>query len=279
MAKKKILVTGANGYIGRHVVTALLNKGCEVIALDFAFDGVDERAIRNETPIFSDDPELFDKMGRPDACIHMAWRNGFQHNAETHITDLPNHYLFLKNMMEGGLKQVAVMGTMHEIGYWEGAITEDTPANPISLYGIAKNALRQITIQLAKENGVILQWLRAYYILGDDLKNNSIFSRIVKLEQEGSPTFPFTSGKNKYDFINVDELAAQISAATIQTEVQGIINCCTGNPVSLADKVEEFIKEKNYKIRPEYGAFPDRPYDSPGVWGDPEKINQIMKNC
>jgi len=101
----------------------------------------------------------------------------------------------------------------------------------------------------------------------------------VKLEQEGSPTFPFTSGKNKYDFINVDELAAQISAATIQTEVQGIINCCTGNPVSLADKVEEFIKEKNYKIRPEYGAFPDRPYDSPGVWGDPEKINQIMKNC
>ena len=43
--------------------------------------------------------------------------------------------------------------------------------------------------------------------------------------------------------------------------------------------VEEFIKEKNYKIRPEYGAFPDRPYDSPGVWGDPEKINQIMKNC
>ena len=240
---------------------------------------MDERAIRNETPIFSDDPELFDKMGRPDACIHMAWRNGFQHNAETHITDLPNHYLFLKNMMEGGLKQVAVMGTMHEIGYWEGAITQDTPANPISLYGIAKNALRQITIQLAKENGVILQWLRAYYILGDDLKNNSIFSRIVKLEQEGSPTFPFTSGKNKYDFINVDELAAQISAATIQTEVQGIINCCTGNPVSLADKVEEFIKEKNYKIRPEYGAFPDRPYDSPGVWGDPEKINQIMKNC
>ena len=158
-------------------------------------------------------------------------------------------------------------------------VTENTPANPISLYGIAKNALRQITIQLAKEKGVILQWLRAYYILGDDLKNNSIFSRIVKLEQEGSPTFPFTSGKNKYDFINVDELAAQISAATIQTEVQGIINCCTGNPVSLADKVEEFIKEKNYKIRPEYGAFPDRPYDSPGVWGDPEKINQIMKNC
>ena len=33
-----------------------------------------------------------------------------------------------------------------------------------------------------------------------------------------------------------------------------------------------------FKIRPEYGAFPDRPYDSPGVWGDAEKIKKIMKN-
>lgn len=279
MAKKRILVTGANGYIGRHVVTALLDKDCEVIASDFSFDGVDERAIRNDTPIFSNDPDLFEKLGKPDVCIHMAWRNGFQHNSETHITDLPNHYLFLKNMMEGGLKQVAVMGTMHEIGYWEGAIDEDTPANPISLYGISKNALRQLTTLLAEQNGVILQWLRAYYILGDDLKNNSIFSKIVKAAQEGKTTFPFTSGKNKYDFIDVDELANQIASAAIQTEVCGAINCCTGNPVSLAERVEKFIRDKGFDIKLEYGAFPDRPYDSPAVWGNPDKINQIMKKC
>ena len=42
-------------------------------------------------------------------------------------------------------------------------------------------------------------------------------------------------------------------------------------------KHEEFIAKNNYKIRPQYGAFPDRPYDSPGVWGNPEKINRILE--
>ena len=74
----------------------------------------------------------------------------------------------------------------------------------------------------------------------------------------------------------MDVLASQIAHAVNQDEVTGIINCCTGVPVSLADKVEEYIRKNGYKIRPEYGAYPDRPYDSPGVWGNPEKIQKIM---
>lgn len=276
--RKKVLVTGANGYIGRHVVKELLDMGHEVIAADFKSDGIDERAVFTDTPIFSQDEDIYDQLGRPDVCIHMAWRNGFIHNADSHLTDLPDHYLFIKHMIEGGLPELAVMGTMHEVGYWEGAITEDTPTNPTSLYGIAKNALRQMTFLLASNKDVVVQWLRAYYIIGDDLKNNSVFSRIVKSEKEGQPTFPFTTGKNKFDFIHVDELAREIAAASTQTEIKGVINCCTGEPKSLADKVEEFISENGFKIRPEYGAYPDRPYDSPGVWGDPSKIRQIMKN-
>lgn len=275
--RKKVLVTGANGYIGRHVVKSLLDMGHEVIAADFVFDGVDERALKSEVSLFSGDKDIYEQFGRPDVCIHLAWRNGFVHNHESHLLDLPNHYIFIKNMIEGGLPQLAVMGTMHEVGYWEGAITEDTPTNPTSLYGIAKNALRQMTFLLASEKSVKVDWLRAYYILGDDKKSSSIFAKIVGWEEEGKETFPFNTGKNKYDFIDVDELSRQIAKAATQDEIHGIINCCTGNPVSLADKVEEFIREHGFKIRPEYGAFPDRPYDSPAVWGDAEKIRKIMK--
>lgn len=64
----------------------------------------------------------------------------------------------------------------------------------------------------------------------------------------------------------------------MQNQVNGIINCCTGKPISLAEKVEEFIKEHNLDIKLDYGAFPDRPYDSPCTYGDPEKINKIMCN-
>ena len=274
--KKRVLVTGANGYIGRHVVEALLDMGHEVIASDFSFEGVDERAKHETTPIFSGEEDLYEKLGKPDVCIHLAWRNGFVHNADTHMTDLPNHYTFIKNMIQAGLPHLAVMGTMHEVGYWEGAITEDTPTNPTSLYGIAKNSLRQITYLLADGTNTKVDWLRAYYILGDDKKSNSLFAKIVKWEEEGKESFPFNSGKNKYDFISVDELAKQIATVSTQDKIHGIINCCTGKPETLANKVEEFIFEHGFKIKPEYGAFPDRPYDSPGVWGDAQKINEIM---
>lgn len=274
---KKILVTGAGGYIGQHVVKALLDKGADVIATDIRLDDVDDRATKVQKNIFEENENIFTEMGSPDVCLHMAWRDGFIHNSEKHIEDLDSHYKFISNMMKGGLKQMAVMGSMHEVGYYEGAIDENTPTNPLSLYGIAKNTLRQLTFLLGKNENVIVQWIRGFYIFGDDLKKNSIFKKIVEAEQEGKTEFPFTSGKNKYDFLSIYDMADQIAEIVLQDKINGIINSCTGQPMTLAEKVESFIKENNFKIKLKYGAYPDRPYDSPGIWGDATKINEIMK--
>lgn len=273
----KILVTGANGYLGQGVIKQLLDEGNKVVATDLATDNVDERAERIAADIFSITAP-YEHFGKPDVVLHLAWRNGFVHNAISHMEDLPSHYLFIKNLLEGGLKHIAVMGTMHEVGFFEGSIKEDTPTNPQSLYGIAKNALRNCTELLAKQNEVTYQWIRGYYIVGNSQFGSSIFSKITKAEQEGKDKFSFTTGVNQWDFIDYDDLCKQIAAIVEQDEVNGIINACSGRPEKLADRVERFIKENGYKIKLDYGQFPDRPYDSKAVWGDDTKIRKIMES-
>ena len=273
----KILVTGADGYIGRHIVNNLLDLGHEVIAVDIHTDDINDKAEKKKLNLFTADlTNVYTSLGSPDVCLHMAWRDGFVHNSVNHIGDLSSHYKFLVALMEQGLKHLAVMGTMHEVGYWEGKIDENTPCNPISMYGIAKDALRRSMIAYCKSNSILLQWLRGFYILGDDKKNHSIFSKLLQADEQGQELFPFTTGKTKYDFINVDELVEQISKAVTQTDVTGIINCCSGSPMTLAERVENFIKDHKLKIRLNYGVFPDRPYDSPIIFGDDKKIKQIM---
>ena len=281
----KVLVTGSSGYIGRHVVGELLKRGHSVIASDMALDAYyvgDTRVTQTQENIFSGAPDIYERLGRPDVLIHLAWEAGFVHNSPVHMQKLSNHVRFLMDMINGGLTDLAIMGSMHEVGFYEGAVTADTPCKPLSLYGVAKNALRQSMIIESGSKNFRLYWLRAYYIYGDDQRGSSIFAKITQAASEGKKTFPFTTGQSKYDFIHIDELAHQIVASATQDRekpdqlITGVINVCSGKSISLAEQVETFIRENGYDIKLEYGVFPDRPYDSKEIWGDDGLIREIL---
>ena len=270
----KILVTGANGYLGQGIVKSILGLGYDAVAADFSVQNIDNRAKAIACNLFEiENPYQF--FGEPDVLLHLAWRDGFVHYSDAHIVDLPKHYKFIKEMASSGVKQIAVMGSMHEIGFYEGSINENTPCHPTTPYGIGKNALRDLTQMVCKQNNTVFQWLRGYYIVGNSKFGNSIFSKITAAVEEGKEEFPFTLGQNQYDFLDYPEFCDQIAASVSQNEVNGIINICSGHPEKLADRVERFIKENDYSIKLKYGAFPDRPYDSKAIWGDNSKIEKI----
>lgn len=271
----KILITGANGYLGQGVVSELVQRGEDVIASDISIDDIKEDICKISGNIFElEDPYTY--LNEPDILVHLAWRDGFKHNADSHMIDLPKHYLFLKKMMDSGVKKICVMGSMHEVGFYEGSINENTPCNPMSLYGIAKNALRNAVSLYAKERKIDFIWLRGYYIVGHAEYGSSIFSKIVQAVKEGKREFPFTTGQNQYDFLKYEDFCKQVVSAVLQDDIKGIINCCSGHPQKLADAVEDFIKERNYPIKLKYGVYPERAYDSKAVWGDAKIINEIM---
>lgn len=280
-----VIVAGAAGYIGRHVVTALLERGARVSAIVRPGDASrlqppsgrsEGRLSVIELDLLAPDTDLASLSApAPDIYLHLAWEQGFVHNAPVHMLRLSDHYRVLRHFAEAGTGRLAVLGSRHEIGYHEGVVTAETPANPQSLYGIAKDSLRRAVFATLGEICPV-QWLRAYYVYGDDRYNQSVFTKILQAADRGDRTFPFTSGQERYDFIHVAELGRQIAAAISQAHVTGIINVCSGEPRSFGEMAETFIREEGLPLRLDYGAYPDRPYDSPCIYGDATEILRIL---
>lgn len=271
----KILVTGANGYLGLGICKKLLDDGHEVVATDISVDKCDVRSKNVACDIFSvDDP--FGFFGCPDVLLHLAWRDGFVHDSENHIIDLPEHHNFLLKFFKSDIKRIAVMGTMHEIGFYEGSIDENTSCNPMNLYGIAKNALRSDVERMSKLYNKLFQWLRGFYIVANTIYGASVFSKMSKAAAEGKKNFPFTMGLNQYDFLDYEQFCERTALTVEQDKILGIINICSGRPEKLADRVEKFILENKLNIKLQYGVYPDRAYDSKAVWGNSNKIDEIL---
>ena len=274
----RILVTGANGFLGRGIVKELLDMGYEVAAADRDVKKVDKRAILYPCNIFEvTDPWNF--FGKPDVLIHMAWRDGFKHYSDAHIEDLPKHYMFLKAVSQSAFKTIAVMSSMHEVGQAEGMISENTPCNPMTPYGIGKNTLKNLTKMLCMQNNKVFLWLRGFYVVKNDEDGSSLFSKIMQAEKQGMKTFPFTTGEAEFDFLNYENYCRAIALAVVQNQITGIIEICSGYPEKLSVRVERFIEDNKLQIRPEYGAFPSRTYDNKKIWGNPEKMNKILENA
>lgn len=264
----KVLVTGADGYLGAGIVCELIDAGCEV--LGFGLGSAPE--IRSDRFTYKRE-SAFD-MGAegiaaatPDIVLHLAWRNGFRHGESSHIDDLPGHYRFVRDCVAAGVPRLAVMGSMHEVGYHEGAVSADTPCAPTTPYAIAKNALRQLAVGECADSSTTLLWMRGFYIVSADGRGDSIFAKIVAAASEGRRSFPFTSGRNEYDFLDYGDFCAGVAKSVLDDGLSGIVNVCSGRPESLASRVERFIAENGLDIELEYGAFSDRPYDSPAIWG------------
>lgn len=269
----KIIVTGANGYIGRNVVRVLTERGHSVTAVLLRNESESLHAFLDGATIFYgnifelNNEQIKKLFPAESILLHLAWRAGFNHRDVTHLENVMNHFKFLVRASEAGVENISIAGTMHEVGYYVGEVCANTPCNPITPYGIAKNFLRQAIFDYAStKSNLSIQWLRFYYITGDDRQSNSIFRKILDADEKNEEFFPLNSGEMLYDFIDIKELS-ELVANKLEKKGSGIYNCSSGKPKSLRSHVEKFIIENNLKIKPKYNVFPARPYDSVAIWG------------
>jgi len=278
--RSSVVVTGAAGYIGRWVVRRLADEGIPTIAVGRS--PIPEEWSGSHTvqwlqaDALTPAPEIASALRSARALVHLAWEDGFVLNSRRHPEMVSAHYRFLMAALDAGVPRVAAAGTMHEVGYWEGAVAADTPTAPVSLYGLAKDALRKMLFASLGDRDERLLWMRFFYIYGDDRNNQSIFTKLLQAADEGRTDFPFTSGTNQYDFIHIEELARQIVGVVLSDSSSGVLQVSSGRSEALGERVETFIRDNGLDVRLKYGAFPDRPSDSPAVWGDASAVRAIL---
>lgn len=281
---KRVLVTGATGFIGKHVMTSLVQKGVSVTASSTqsaqntmqAWKG-DVNFVQYDLTSYDDAIDYFQFFGKPDILIHLAWSGLSDFKDRKHIEEiLPMHFCFLENMVRNGLQDLLVTGTCLEYGLKEGALTEDMSAEPVIAYAIAKDLLQQRLTDLQLQYRFTCKWVRLFYMFGKGQNPKSLLSQLQLALDKGEEVFNMSKGDQSRDYLPVKSVAEYIVRIALQTEVTGIINCCSGRPTTVINLVEEYLKRKNKTIKLNTGYYNYPDYEPMHFWGDDSKLKTIL---
>lgn len=278
----KILVTGATGFIGQHVVAQLCARGHEVVASARSQQKAIKMAWYRDVNFIPCD--LHDTtvdpvalLGIPEAMMHLAWPGLPNYKSRFHFeVNLPVDYRFIKSMVLAGTQQILVAGTCFEYGMQSGPLAEDTPTSPNTFYGLAKDTLRKYLQILQAEYPFVLQWVRLFYMYGPGQNPNSLFAQLDRAIDAGVKVFNMSGGEQLRDYLPVDEVARRLVRIIEQPVCAGVINCCSGQPISIRRLVERRIAEQDAGIRLNTGYYPYLDYEPMAFWGDGSKF---LSNC
>ncbi len=245
--RSRVIVTGATGFVGQHLVPLLLKKGHDVVAV-----ARDE----NKAKLFDwfNDVQFVStnlsegvkhlKISPETSLIHLAWPGLPNYRSTFHFEEnLPESYNFIKSAISEGITHVLVTGTCLEYGFYNGPIASNTKPCPNNPYGFAKNALRHQLEFLSKETPFCLQWARLFYMYGQGQNSKSILSLLDAAIDNGDTVFNMSGGEQLRDYLPIEAVAQQLSDL-YDVKAEGTFNICSGQPISIRRLVEERVQKR-----------------------------------
>ena len=272
----RVLLTGASGFLGSYVLNQLAHQGIETVVV-----GRSQPANHKGGFIPADLLRLTDHLPVVQAAkathlLHLAWyaEHGKYWTSPLNLRWVETSIRLAEAFCASGGQKIVAAGTCAEYDWSYGYCREDiTPANPGTLYGIAKDATRRLTMAVCAEHKVPVVWGRIFLPYGQGEDNRRLIPSLIEVFQ-GKRT-PFGVNAAAYrDFLHAADLAEGF-VNLLQEDATGIYNLCSGQPVQIGDVVRHIAHSLNADPHTVLDLSTERPGEPDFLVGDNHKLRSI----
>lgn len=272
----KVLLTGATGFIGSHVL-----KQLEDAEIDFIVAGRTRPAAYAGDFIEADllqaaiSKDIIQRAGISH-LIHLAWyaEHGAYWKSPLNLRWVDATVQLTEAFCLAGGKQMVLAGTCAEYDWSYGYCTEaNTPLNPASLYGTAKDVTRRLVTAMCAEHQVTCSWGRVFLPYGPGEDSRRLIPALINVFDGKRDPFGVNASPFR-DFLHVEDVAAGF-LTLLQEESAGAFNICSGQPVQIAEIVKLLAKSRNVDPQLVLSLTADRPGEPALLIGDNQKIMQL----
>jgi nucleoside-diphosphate-sugar epimerase len=244
---KKVMLTGARGFIGAHCLNALVERGFEVHAVSSkgSYNGYPQQVEWHHADLHNAE-HILRLMAevRPEYLLHLAWdvTHGVYWSSLDNLRWVKAGVSLLQAFIAAGGRRSLMVGSCAEYDWNYGYCTEGlTPLKPATLYGTCKDALQKVVTAASSEAGISSAWGRLFYLYGPGEHEGRLVPAVIKALLAGEEAL-CTQGDQIRDYLYVKDAAGAL-LALLESEVEGPVNIAAGRPIVLRDLIEEAARE------------------------------------
>ncbi len=280
---KRVLITGASGFIGRHCLKPLLVNNYEVDAV-FSKQPTNSININNAVKWHQVDlldwqqSELLVKRLQPTHLLHLAWYTapGQYWTSIENIGWVQASLNLLQAFVVNGGQRAVIAGSCAEYDWNYGYCSERlTPLLPTTLYGTCKHALQMMVNAFADQMELSTAWGRVFFLYGPHEYPNRLVPAVIRSLLVGQ-TALCSHGNQIRDFLYVQD-AAEAFVALLDSNVSGPVNIASGQPVKLKELIYKIAGIFNRPDLVQLGAISALESEPPLLVADVQRLQNEVK--